>query len=180
MPTHFTGTPEEVLALDTFIKLTRASNSVLARIAHHGTHSDLSVSQFGTLESLYHLGTMSQTEICGKLLKSGGNTTLVIDNLEKRGLVQRRRDPDDRRVVMVELTEAGRDLISAIFPRHAQVVAAEMAVLAPEELQQLGDLCKKLGKGICAAAAAAEQELAARQAEDSDIAQHAPEALIEA
>ena len=118
MPTHFTGTPEEVLALDAFIKLTRANNSVLARIAHHGTHPDLSVRQFGTLETLYHLGTMSQTDICGKLLKSGGNTTLVIDNLERRGLVQRRRDPDDRRVVMVELTGSGRDRISSIFPLH--------------------------------------------------------------
>lgn len=147
MPTHFSGTPEEVLALDTFIKLTRANNSVAARIAHHDTYSDLSVSQFGTLEAIYHLGTMSQTEICGKLLKSGGNTTLVIDNLEKRGLVQRRRDPEDRRVMMVELTEAGLALIRSIFPRHAQVVAEEMAVLSPEEQRQLGELCKKLGKG---------------------------------
>ena len=147
MPTHFEGAPDAVLALDTFIKLTRANNSVLARIAHHGTHPDLSVSQFGTLETLYHLGTMSQSDICSKLLKSGGNTTLVIDNLEKRGLVQRRRDPDDRRVVMVELTEAGLQLISAIFPHHAEVVAEEMAVLTPDELRQLGELCKKLGKG---------------------------------
>ncbi len=118
------------------------------------------------LEVLYHLGSMSQADICGKLLKSGGNTTLVIDNLERRGLVQRRRDPDDRRVVMVELTESGRDLISSIFPRHAEVVAAEMAVLTPEELRQLGDLCKKLGRGICCGAAA-EQEAALRPALDA-------------
>lgn len=136
-----------MLALDTFIKLTRANNSVLARIAHHGTHPDLSVSQFGTLETLYHLGTMSQTEICGKLLKSGGNTTLVVDNLEKHGLVRRHRDEHDRRVVVVELTPEGYDLIATLFPRHAAAVAAEMSVLTPEEQQQLGALCKKLGKG---------------------------------
>jgi MarR family 2-MHQ and catechol resistance regulon transcriptional repressor len=148
MPTHFEGTLEEVLALDTFIKLTRANNSLLARIAQRGTHPDLSVSQFGTLETLYHLGSMSQTEICNKLLKSGGNTTLVIDNLEKRGLVQRRRDPSDRRVIMVALTDEGESLISSIFPAHAQAITAELAVLSPEEQQQLGDLCKKLGKGL--------------------------------
>jgi len=150
MPTHFDGTPEEVLALDTFIKLTRANNSLLARLAQRGTHPELSVSQFGTLETLYHLGTMSQTEICNKLLKSGGNTTLVIDNLEKRGLVTRRRDPNDRRVIMVELTDDGLAMISAIFPGHAQAIAEEMAVLSPEEQQQLGALCKKLGKGVAA------------------------------
>lgn len=147
MPTHFEGAPEQVLALDTFIKLTRANNSLLARIAQRGTHPELSVSQFGTLEALYHLGAMSQTEICNKLLKSGGNTTLVIDNLEKRGLVKRRRDPHDRRVIVVELTESGLELIRAIFPRHAQVIAEEMSVLTPEEQKQLGALCKKLGKG---------------------------------
>ncbi len=46
MPTHFAGEPEEILALDTLIKLTRATNTLLARIAHHNTHPDLTVSQF--------------------------------------------------------------------------------------------------------------------------------------
>lgn len=146
MPTHYRGTPEEELALDTFIKLTRANNSLMARIAQHATHPTLSVSQFGTLEALYHLGPMSQTEICSKLLKSGGNTTLVIDNLEKRGLVRRRRDPEDRRIFIIELTEAGHELIRSLFPRHAQAIAQEMSVLTPEEQRLLGELCKKLGK----------------------------------
>ncbi|MBE2236338.1 MAG: MarR family transcriptional regulator [Caldilineaceae bacterium] len=147
MPTHFAGRADEILALDTLIKLSRAANSLLARIALHNTHPDLTVSQFGTLEALYHLGTMSQSGICDKLLKSGGNTTLVIDNLEKRDLVRRKRDPNDRRVVLVELTDDGLELIRSIFPRHAQVVAEEMSILTPEELRQLGELCKKLGKG---------------------------------
>ena len=147
MPTHFSGPDDQKLALDTMIKLTRAANSLMARLMRHNTFGDLTESQFGTLEALYHLGPMSQSAICAKLLKSGGNTTLVIDNLEKRGLVQRRRAPEDRRVVMVELTEAGLQLISSIFPHHAQIVAAEMAVLGPEEQRQLGELCKKLGKG---------------------------------
>lgn len=148
MPTHFAGEPEEILALDTLIKLTRGADSLLARLAHQNTHPGLTVSQFGTLEILYHLGAMSQTDICGKLLKSGGNTTLVIDNLEKRNLVRRRRDPNDRRVIRVELTDEGRDLIAGIFPDHVRAVTQEMAVLTPEEQQQLGDLCKKLGRGV--------------------------------
>ena len=91
---------------------------------------------------------VSQTEICSKLLKSSGNTTLVVDNLEKHGLVQRQRDEHDRRVIMVQLTEAGRALIADLFPTHATVVAEELAVLTPEEQRQLGDLCRKLGRGL--------------------------------
>lgn len=148
MPTHFEGPDCQVLALDTMIKLTRASNTLMARLARRNTHGELTESQFGTLETLYHLGPMSQTEICGKLLKSSGNTTLVVDNLEKRGLVHRRRDENDRRVVMVQLTDAGRELIAGLFPTHAAIVSEEMAVLTPDEQRQLGALCRKLGRGL--------------------------------
>jgi MarR family 2-MHQ and catechol resistance regulon transcriptional repressor len=148
MPTHFEGPECQVLALDTMIKLSRATNSLLARLARRNTYGELTESQFGTLEALYHLGPMSQTEICGKLLKSSGNTTLVVDNLEKHGLVQRRRDENDRRVIMVQLTDAGRELIANIFPAHAAAVSEEMSVLSAEEQRQLGELCRKLGKGL--------------------------------
>ena len=98
MPSHYNGTSQELQALDTFIKLTRAVDSLYSRLARRGTLGDLTLSQFGVLEALYHLGSMSQSEICSKLLKSGGNMTLVIDNLEKHGLVQRNQDVEDRRI----------------------------------------------------------------------------------
>jgi MarR family 2-MHQ and catechol resistance regulon transcriptional repressor len=148
MPTHYEGPDCQILALDTMIKLTRATNTLMARLARRSTQGDLTESQFGTLEALYHLGPMSQTEICGKLLKSSGNTTLVVDNLEKHGLVQRQRDEHDRRVVMVQLTEAGNELIAGLFPAHAAAVAEELSVLTDDEQRQLGDLCRKLGKGL--------------------------------
>ena len=66
--------------------------------------------------------------------------------------MRRKRDPNDRRVVMVELTDDGLELIRSIFPRHAAVVAEEMSILSPEERRQLGELCKKLGKGRSASA----------------------------
>ena len=146
MPTHYRGAPEEKLALDTWIKLSRAADSFGARLAQHGALADLTVSQFGVLESLYHLGPMRQSEIGAKLLRSGSNITLVVDNLERDGLVRRARDRDDRRVVNVSLTDAGRELIEGIFPAHVEAVVEEMAVLSPEEQAELGRLCKKLGK----------------------------------
>jgi MarR family 2-MHQ and catechol resistance regulon transcriptional repressor len=146
MPTHYAGTPEETLALDTFIKLTRAADSVTTRLHRMGTIGDLTPSQFGVLESLYHLGSMSQSEIGAKLLKSSGNITLVITNLEKQDLVRRQRDPGDRRVVTVSLTEAGHELVRRIFPDHVSAIVEQMSVLTPQEQATLGDLCRKLGK----------------------------------
>ncbi len=145
-PTHYQGTPEQELALNTLIKLTRATESLTSRLGRGGSLQGLTISQFGVLESLHHLGPMCQSELGGKLLRSGGNITLVIDNLEKQGLVQRERDQQDRRMMIVSLTPAGKALIKQIFPEHLKAIVSEMSVLSPQEQDNLGQLCRKLGK----------------------------------
>jgi MarR family transcriptional regulator, 2-MHQ and catechol-resistance regulon repressor len=147
MPTHYQGTPKEMLALNTFIKLTRSVEALMARLSQGGSLEGLTVSQFGVLETLYHLGPLCQYEIGEKLLRSGGNITLVIDNLEKQGLVRRQRETEDRRKVTVSLTEAGTTLIQRIFPQHLEQIVRQMSLLSPQEQETLGEICKKLGKG---------------------------------
>lgn len=146
MPTNYQGNPEQVRALNTFIKLTRATDSLLNRLGSRGTQGELSPTQFGVLEVLYHLGMMCQSELGSKLLKSSGNITLVIDNLEKRELVRRMRDENDRRMVQVMLTEQGHELITQLLPGHVQAIVEEMQALEPHEQEELGRLCRKLGK----------------------------------
>ena len=145
MPTHYSGTPEETLALNTFIKLTRAAESVSARLSQRGSTGDLTSSQFGILEALYHLGPMCQSDLGTKLLKSSGNITLVVDNLEKHGLVRRVRSLEDRRFIQVSLTEPGKELIAQIFPLQLAAIVEEMSALDPQEQEALGSLCRKLG-----------------------------------
>ncbi len=147
MGTHFKGKPSEVRALDAFIKLVRATDSVQGRLARRHAELGLTETQFGVLEALHHLGPLCQTALAGKLLKSGGNVTLVVDNLEKHGLVRRERSREDRRFVTVTLTGEGKRLISRIFPAHAKAIAEELSALSAEEQEELGRLCRKLGKG---------------------------------
>ena len=146
MGSHYDGSPREVLALDTYIKLARALGTVNGRVhpplaSEHG----LTVGQLGVLETLLHLGPMPQTRLCAKLLMSGSNLTTVIDNLERHGWVRRERDADDRRVQNVHLTPAGRAMIEEIFPAHAARIAAALTGLTRDEQRDLGRLCKKLG-----------------------------------
>jgi len=145
MGTHYEGTIEEKTALDLYIKLSRAAEAVTTRINQHLYAKNLTISQFGVLEAIYHLGPMQQNHLAAKILKSTGNMTLVINNLEKRGLVERHRDPEDRRCVVVHLTEAGRDLMRGILPHHVATVVKEISVLTLEEQAQLAALCRKLG-----------------------------------
>ena len=147
MPTHFTGSRTEMRTLDTFIKLTRCTNSLLARLAERNSIGDLTYSQFAVLEALYHLGHLTQGEVSSKILKSTSNITTVIDNLERAGLVRRARDAKDRRVIHVHLTEAGKGKVEAVLPGHVAALVDEFKVLSANEQEMLGELCKKLGKG---------------------------------
>ncbi len=133
-------------ALNTFIKLQRAAESLNARLQPELTRAGLTVSQFGVLEALLHLGPMCQKELGQKLLQSGGNITMVINNLEKRNLVKRTRDRQDRRYVQVALTAEGRNLIVELFPGHARAIAGQMEVLSAAEQDSLAAFCRRLGK----------------------------------
>ena len=145
MGTHYSGTEEEIAALDSFIKLSRAADSVTQLTHRHLQAQNLSISQFGVLEALAHLGPLQPGQLAQKVLKSSGNMTLVIDNLVKRGLVQRERRSDDRRCIDITLTNEGSALIDQIFPAHVQGVVQVMGVLTQVEQQQLAQLCRKLG-----------------------------------
>jgi MarR family 2-MHQ and catechol resistance regulon transcriptional repressor len=146
MATKYHGTRDERRALDAYIKLNRAGDSLNARLSGSIVSSGLTECQFGVLEALLHLGPLHQRELAYKLLRTGGNITLVVDNLEKQGLVRRQRERDDRRFIKVHLTSAGRRLIERIFPAHADRIVREFAVLTPAEQDELGRLCRKLGK----------------------------------
>ena len=145
MPTHYRGSKKETETLNAFIKLMRASNSITSRLNRHLSCDNLTDSQFGIMEALLHIGPQNQRELGKKILKSGGNITMVIDNLQKRGFVIREVDPNDRRAVIVSLTKEGEAFIKDFFPKHLEKIVEEFEVLSPEELKELSRLCKKIG-----------------------------------
>ncbi|MFO7847747.1 MAG: MarR family transcriptional regulator [Balneolaceae bacterium] len=145
MGTHFKGSKTEVNTLNAFIKLMRSVESLNNRLNRHLAEADLTVSQFGVLEVLHHLGPLNQRAIGEKLLKSGGNITMVIDNLERCGHVNRKKDPNDRRAVLIHLTDSGKEFIEEFFPRHLEKIKEEFSVLTDDEKKELARICKKLG-----------------------------------
>ncbi len=146
MPTHHQGSPREKRALDAYIKLIRAGNTVSTESSRRLSEHGLTGSQFAVLEALYHLGPMCLRELAGKILRTAGNLTMVLDNLEKRGLAKRIAGEKDRRYITAEITPRGRELISRVFPEHAARISEAMDRLTPREQEQLAALCRKLGK----------------------------------
>jgi MarR family 2-MHQ and catechol resistance regulon transcriptional repressor len=139
---------DQTRALDTFVKLLRAAESVSGAVHRELAGLGLTVSQFGILEALYHLGPMLQKELAEKILKSPGNITMVIDNLAKRGLISRQKSPFDRRASVVTATDEGTRLIESIFPAHCDRISNAMSALTHEEQRDLGKLLKKLGRSV--------------------------------
>lgn len=146
MGTHYKGTREEIRAINAYIKLQRSAESASARATRHLAAAGLTFSQYGVLDILFHLGPLPLGQIAEKILKSEGNMTTVVDNLERRGLVRRERNEKDRRVVTLSLTEAGLHVIEEVLPQHIQAIVEEMSIFTPEEQELLDRLCRKLGK----------------------------------
>jgi Transcriptional regulators len=135
-------------ALSLWVKLARAHDT-FAKMTDEDIRSyGLTTPQFGVLECLGHLGPMTLGELCRKQLVSGGNMTVVVDNLEKEGLVGRVPSKDDRRAILVRLTAKGKKLFDEIFVKHAKCVSALAGVLTEKEQGDLAFLLKKLGTSL--------------------------------
>jgi len=133
-------------ALKLWVVLARCFNSFAQNEAQQLKGFDLTPPQFGVLETLAHLGPMKMCEIGTKLLMSGANVTGVVDRLEKKRLVRRMMDAEDRRMFLIHLTEEGSKAIAKFFPVHAEQIEAFTNVLTTKEKRQVTDLLKKLGK----------------------------------
>jgi MarR family 2-MHQ and catechol resistance regulon transcriptional repressor len=132
------------MALSSFLALIRASDFLASQISFRCENQGLTISQFGILDALYRGGAYCQKELGDKIFKSSGNITLVIDNLEKRGLVRRQRKGEDRRYISIHLTDDGRRVISEVLPKVANFIQDELKVLSKEEQQLLRGMCRKL------------------------------------
>lgn len=137
----------EDAVLRTHIELSRALLKLRAKETAWLDTRGLTLPQFAILESLYHLGSMRVGEVTKLILSTPGNITVVLKNLEQKGLIESTPDPKDRRVKRLSITQAGRTLIGSIFPEHvANLRQWYETALDPEEIETLGALLRKLEK----------------------------------
>ncbi|MCX7998405.1 MAG: MarR family transcriptional regulator, partial [Leptospiraceae bacterium] len=146
MGTKFQGTEEEIKILNSYITLMRSVETITARLNLSLSKNKLTLSQFGVLEALYHLGPMCQKQISSKVLKSTANITTVLDNLEERGLVNRVRQKEDKRFITVYLTEKGMEVIQQVLPSDIQEIVQILKVLDEDEIERIVELCEILSK----------------------------------
>jgi MarR family 2-MHQ and catechol resistance regulon transcriptional repressor len=132
-------------ALKLFVVLTRAANAVTERIRTSAEQGDLTVTEFGILEALYHKGPLLLGDVQKKILLSSGGVTYTVDRLCDKGLVERRECPTDRRARYAALTPKGEALIAKIFPVHAAGIETIMSALSAREQDDCIAMLRTLG-----------------------------------
>jgi DNA-binding MarR family transcriptional regulator len=135
---------------------------VTARLSRIGPHlarrQEAVFSQFGlnrgevgVLSALRTSGPphrLSPTRLAKGLMLSSAGITSRIDRLERRGLVRRLADPDDRRGVIIELTDHGLEVVDAAVAANSISDRQLLERLDPEEIAQLEVLLRKLLAGL--------------------------------
>ena len=109
---------------------------------------DLNLSEASVLAYVAEHGALSQTQIAKSLGLGRAATGALIDVLEDRALVQRQTDPDDRRVWLVEITIAGKELLEEVYVRD-QILRKQLRNgITRQERQQLAAVLVRLGNNL--------------------------------
>lgn len=137
--------PGDLLAHRALESLIHAESSVRRRLSADLEREGLSATGFSVLVVLTTAGgELELRALRHRLRTSKANATEVVSTLQHRGLVTRRRPAADRRMVLVEITEAGAELVERLFPEHTERVAAAFSVLDEDEKRSLTEICRKL------------------------------------
>jgi MarR family transcriptional regulator, 2-MHQ and catechol-resistance regulon repressor len=129
-----------------WLVLWKAAHMVESHAHRSVAAQGMGLSDFGVLEALLHKGPLPIKDLGAKVLLTSGSITTAVDRLEKRGLVERIGDSNDRRSRIVRLTPEGRNTIRRAFAEHRQAMEQVASVLDAKDRASLIDLLRRLGR----------------------------------
>ena len=126
------------------IGIMRASNLLVGDLKKTLKNYPINATEFSVMEFLSSKGEKSIQEIRDRILLASGSATYVVDNLEKKGYVNRKISQKDKRVTYIKLTKIGENLMDDIFPIHKINTKKIFDDLTEEELDTLKEILKKI------------------------------------
>jgi DNA-binding MarR family transcriptional regulator len=142
------------LSTECFMNIARANDQLLGELNRRlKTDFDLSISAATVLAIIDGAGEpITPGEIAERAIIAAASTTSVLDTLEKRGLVERRPHPTDRRKLLIDLTPEGRSTIDQILPGLHRLETDVMSALTPAERRELLTLIAKVQASVATVA----------------------------
>ena len=108
------------------------------------TRSQLSPLQHIAISTLYRKGSLSMSELALAMQISKQQLTPLVDRLINQGLLAKKKDQNDRRVVRIEVTEQGRNMFSELFAEIKCDLVEKLGALPGEEVDELGRMLKRI------------------------------------
>ena len=132
----------------TMFGLFSAYHAAIALLSRRMARESLSVPGFNVLMILAH-GDFRRDgcpmhRLGDLLLVSRANVTGLVDSLERKGFVQRKVNPRDRRSKLIRITPAGAERLAGLLPDHFRTLKQVVEALPPDELEQLWRLLASL------------------------------------
>lgn len=127
------------LEQEAFLNLWRTYDRLHVREEELFERYDLTPQQYNALRLLRGEGSgkLATLALAARLVSRAPDITRLVDKLEERGLIERERPSDNRRMVLIGLTEKGRALLTELDERVRECHVRQLGHLSQEQLRQL-------------------------------------------
>jgi MarR family transcriptional regulator, organic hydroperoxide resistance regulator len=110
----------------------------------------LKLPHYDIMANIFRFPNMTQQELANRLVVGRSNLSMLLPELERRGLVVRKSDSADKRIRRLFLTDNGVSLTREALAIHTRVIENMMEALSAEECEQLGDYMRRVGAHLVA------------------------------
>ena len=131
-----------------WVAVARACHVVERALAAELAPLDLKPAQLDVLMNLLRHPGMSQHELARRLLVGRSNITMLLPQLELRGLLRRCPDCSDKRILRLSLTVEGEELLMRALKIHTALIEKAMAEASPQECNLLGDQMRRVAEAL--------------------------------
>ncbi|WP_199223160.1 MarR family winged helix-turn-helix transcriptional regulator [Oricola cellulosilytica] len=127
-----------------WVAVARACQLVQQALARELKPLDLKPPHLDIIVNLMRSEGISQQDLAHKLLVGRSNMTMLLPQMEERGLIERRPDQADRRVLRLHLTAQGKALAKRAIAIQSDLIDEVMSVSSPEHCEIIGDAMRRM------------------------------------
>jgi DNA-binding MarR family transcriptional regulator len=128
----------------TWIAVARACQLMQLTLARNMAHLEIKPPHLDIMINLYRREGISQQELARKLLVGRSNMSMLLPQLEKRGLIERRADARDKRVLRLHLTDEGKAVTEQAMKIQTTLIDTVMATSSEERCLMVADQMEKI------------------------------------
>ena len=125
-----------------------AMNQVKCASSERLVRMGISMAQLHILYTLQRSGEMPMSRLAEVLQVSLSNATGLIDRIEERGFVERTRVPEDRRIVMIRVTDTGRRMLEEVDAIGSDLLRSVFARIGRSQVAAVGRAIAELRRGL--------------------------------